>query len=149
MLISFIFLGIVGLLIIACLRATGRKAGRTVTGFVAAPAIASAAALVVSFAWDHEILTALIIASFTGTLGYVAAVVLGIPVYWLLRWQRLTSVWITTLAGALIAMVAGYSMWGIELGYDVGGLFAITGALGIVSGLAFWVIARPDLQHKS
>ncbi len=149
MLTSFVFLGVVGVLIIAALRIAGLKVGRTGTAFVAAPAIAAAAALVGSFALDHDTFAALIIAGVTGTFGYVAAVVLGIPVYWFLRWQSLTSVWITTMAGALIAMATGYFMWGTELGYDVGGLFAITGALGIIAGLAFWVIARPDVQHEA
>jgi hypothetical protein len=36
-------------------------------------------------------------------------------------------------------MATGIFMWGDELS-----LLGITGALGIISGLSFWGIARPD-----
>lgn len=153
MLTSFILLGLIGVLIMAAVRIFGRRRHggnpigtndmqRTVTAFVVAPVVASVVALIVAFAVYREFLTALIFASVTGTFGYLAAVVLGIPVYWLLRWRGLTSSWITAASGALIAMATGYAMWGAFML-----LFGITGALGTIAGLTFWSIARPDRRH--
>lgn len=150
MLTVAILFSLVGVFILAGVRMAGRRgstpgageAERAVRGFVAAPLIASAVAFAVSFAFYREFLTGLIFAGVTGTFGYVAAVVLGIPVHLLLRRQNLTSSWINGASGALIAMTTGFAIWGAEVT-----LFAITGALGLVAGFSFWAIARPDRSH--
>jgi len=155
---QFIVAGLVGVLIIAAVRIirrrrhreifTGRgETERTVTAFLVAPLIASAVALVVSFAVYREIMTALIFASITASFGYFGAVVLGIPVYWLLRRRNLTSSWISIASGAVIAMATGLFMWGDQVNHDFTSLLGITGALGMIAGLSFWEIARPDRQY--
>src|SRR5579875_3739997 len=99
---QFIAVGLIGVLIIAVQRFIRRRhhreifgrrdsIERTITAFLAAPLIASSVTFVVSFAMYREIMTALIFAVITASLGYFGAVVLGIPVYWLLRRRNLTS----------------------------------------------------------
>lgn len=155
---QFIAVGLVGVLIIAVLRIirrrrhreifTGRRGiERTVTAFLVAPMIASAVAFIVAFAVYRDGLTALIFASITASFGYFGAVVLGIPVYWLLLWRNLTSSWISIACGALIAMATGVVMWGDQVHHDFTMLLGITGALGMIAGLSFWEIARPDRRH--
>jgi hypothetical protein len=150
MLTIAILLALVGVLILTGVRLVGRSRGtrgteeaqRAVAAFVAAPLIAAVVAFTVSSAVYREFLTGLIFGGATATLGYFAAVVLGIPVHLLLRWRNLTSSWINAASGALIAMATGFAIWGAELT-----LFAITGTLGLIAGLSFWAIARPDRRH--
>lgn len=156
----FIAIGLVGVLIITLLRVTRRRAHRdifgrrdgteqTVTAFLAAPLIASAVALIVSFTLTRDIMAALIFTAITGTFGYFGAVVLGIPVYLLLRWRNLTSPWVSAVSGALIAMTTGLAVWGVQVVHDFTSLLLITGILGTIAGLSFWSIARPDRQYGS
>ncbi|HEX5280071.1 MAG TPA: hypothetical protein VFW28_08325 [Micropepsaceae bacterium] len=149
MLTIAILFGIIGVMILAAIRMAGRRrntstehAERAVTAFIASPLIAAMAAFLVSFVVYREFQTGLIFGAFTAYLGYFAAVVLGIPVHLLLRWRNLTSSWINAASGAVIAIATGFVMWGAELT-----LFAITGALGLIAGLSFWAIARPDRSH--
>ena len=155
---QFIAVGLVGVLIITVLRINRRRQHReifgrrdaierTITAFLVAPLIASAVAFVVSFAVYRQIMAGVIFASITAGLGYFAAVVLGIPVYWLLRWRNLTSSWISVASGALIAMTTGVFIWGVQANHDFTWLLGITGTLGMIAGLTFWEIARPDRQH--
>lgn len=155
---QFVVLGLVGVLIISVQRIIRRRRHReifgrrdaierTVTAFLAAPLISSAAAFVVSFAMYRDIQTAFIFAAITASFGYFGAVVLGIPVYRLLRWRNLTSSWVSIVSGALIAMATGVFIWGDQVNHDFTALLGITGALGMIGGLSFWEIARPDRRH--
>ncbi len=155
---QFIAVGLVGVLIITVLRITRRRRRRdifgrrdgteqAVTAFLAAPLIASAIACVVAFAVYREAMGALIFASITASLGYLGAVVLGIPAYGLVCRWNLTAPWISAALGAFIAMATGLLMWGDQVDHHFTSLLLITALLGTIAGLSFWGIARPDRQY--
>ena len=104
------------------------------------------------------ILAATIIAalvSYTGTL------ILGIPIYMALRACGLTHVWIAGVVGfaigaamwlvfsVLFVLSLGQGMAGVQLALtDMQSLTGILwgGVLGMIVGVLFWLIARPDKQ---
>lgn len=119
---QFVVAGLLGLLIIAVLRITRRRRHRaifgrrdgmeqTVTAFIVAPLMTSAAVFILSFAVYRQIQTALLFSSITAGFGYFAAVALGIHLYRRLRWQNVSSPDITWAAGALIASQPDLRSW--------------------------------------
>jgi hypothetical protein len=136
---------------------------RLVIAFTAAPLVVPGALLVATvFEPPGASGAALVAVIAAGLLSYLGAIFLGIPAYCFLARRSLNSVSIAVPTGFIVGAI----MWLVflvllpaSLGQGLQGIrFALTdsvslrgalwpaGVLGAAAGMAFWLIARPDLR---
>jgi hypothetical protein len=98
---------------------------------------------------------------FSALIGYPIAIILGIPLYFVLFWRGWNGLPAYVIAGAL---VGGISILPV-MAYYFDGWHGLSGTvvdifnwdrlwgilIGVLSALSFWVIARPDkrVMYKS
>lgn len=131
-----------------------RHFSRLTTAALVSPAVPGALLILISLAGrPREGIWLLQIAL---PIGYLAMLLLGIPLHLLFRHLRLYAVWIYLLAGficgiapaviifweAIIKNLSGgssASSWSPFVGFAI-----FTGTLGLFAAWVFWLIARPD-----
>jgi len=81
-------------------------------------------------------------------VGYVGTLMIGLPLYLLLRNRNATAFLLAPVFGAVIGAVAARLVWsvfGLDRPSDSFGFGGLTGA---AVGTVLWLIARPDLLRR-
>ena len=77
-------------------------------------------------------------------LGYAGVVVVGIPMYFLLRFWRITSLWSHALAFTILGALSSAALTSPSSTLEQFAFPALMGIPGCAVGVLFWLIARPD-----
>jgi hypothetical protein len=128
---------------------------RTLAGFIVAP-ISPALLLAIGSVFFGRFGEGLWGIGFAALVGYPVALILGVPIYLVLRWRGWVGFWVDFAAGILLgalvylAYIPPVTHLDGSLRIDAGKLkTAPLGLLlgmisGIVATICFWLIARPD-----
>lgn len=128
---------------------------RTLAGFIVAP-ISPALLLAIGSVFFGKFGEGLWGIGFAALVGYPVAIVLGVPIYFFLRWRGWVGFWVYVAAGVLLgaliylAYIPPVTHLDGVLRIDAGKLktapwWLLLGMIcGIVATVCFWLIARPD-----
>ncbi|MFM9863976.1 MAG: hypothetical protein ACKVRO_10245 [Micropepsaceae bacterium] len=131
---------------------------RVLAGFAMAPLVPSLALFLVSMATGSPARESFLFALFSSALGYLVTIVIGVPLFLLLRSSQLNSFTTYAVSGIAIGLAVltlllpPSAQWVYETEHSkslpyVAFLLLFAG-YGFLAAAAFWLIARPDRRSR-
>jgi hypothetical protein len=126
---------------------------RLIAAFGLAPLIVPVAVFIAFLNSQDDLLWPLSLAMIGAGLAYGGVVILGIPMFWIMRAGRCLFLWAAIAAGFVGGMLTWYgfsALTSLDAGlFPLRPLWIWPGLWGAAVGAAMWLIVRPDRSGKA
>jgi len=122
---------------------------REVIAFMLAPLVVPVVTgLYIGRELDSTGIFGLLIVLIATVAGYVGTLVIGLPLYVLLRKHNATAFLFAPVSGAVIGAVTMWLVWSVGDLDRLRDFWGFGALIGAAVGTVLWLIARPDLQRE-